>query len=71
MSLFARVDVEIVDTAGQEDFAEIRQLGYTGANVLIICYAVSNPASFRNIREIVSLLLLLYLMAYQSYAVIC
>ena len=52
MHLF-RVDVEIVDTAGQEDFAQIRRLGYQGANVLIICYAVSNLASFRNIREIV------------------
>eukprot|EP00924_Labyrinthula_sp_SR-Ha-C_P004726 maker-scaffold_1-snap-gene-9.19-mRNA-1 protein AED:0.27 eAED:0.27 QI:126/1/1/1/0.75/0.6/5/281/202 len=43
------VAVEIVDTAGQEEFRQIRQLGYQGADVLILCYSVSNPASFENL----------------------
>ena len=51
--VYFSVAVEIVDTAGQEDIGEIRKLAYRGAHVLIVCYDVSSPTSFKNVASMV------------------
>ncbi|MES1907135.1 MAG: Rho GTPase protein rac1 [Cercozoa sp. M6MM] len=38
------------DTAGQEDFNRLRPLSYPETDVFLICFAVSSPASFENVR---------------------
>ncbi|XP_030041689.1 rho-related GTP-binding protein RhoD [Microcaecilia unicolor] len=43
------VEMNLWDTAGQEDYDRLRPLSYTGANVIIICYDVTNPGSFDNV----------------------
>ena len=36
------------DTAGQEDYDELRPLSYPETDVFLICFSVVNPTSFRN-----------------------
>ncbi|XP_069485041.1 rho-related GTP-binding protein RhoD [Ambystoma mexicanum] len=43
------VEINLWDTAGQEDYDRLRPLSYTGANVILICYDVTNPGSFDNV----------------------
>jgi len=43
------VDLEIWDTAGQEDLSRIRPLAYAQADTYILCFAIDNPASVENI----------------------
>ena len=44
-----RVNLELWDTAGQEDFDRLRPLGYSETDVFLICYAVNLRSSFENI----------------------
>lgn len=44
------VSLEIYDTAGQEDFSEIRSLVYPGTDVFIMCYSCVVPRSLENIK---------------------
>ncbi|XP_055298691.1 ras-like GTP-binding protein RhoL [Sitodiplosis mosellana] len=37
------------DTAGQEDFDRVRSLSYPNTDCFIICYSISNRASFNNV----------------------
>merc|ERR1712113_192262 len=39
------------DTAGQEDFDQLRPLSYTEANIFVICFSVVSPASFENVES--------------------
>nr|XP_033776915.1 rho-related GTP-binding protein RhoD [Geotrypetes seraphini] len=43
------VEMNLWDTAGQEDYDRLRPLSYTGANVILICYDVTNPGSYDNV----------------------
>ncbi|KAM9372962.1 rho-related GTP-binding protein RhoD [Phaethornis superciliosus] len=43
------VTVHLWDTAGQEDYDRLRPLSYSDANVVLICFDVTNPNSFDNI----------------------
>ncbi|XP_029430976.1 rho-related GTP-binding protein RhoD [Rhinatrema bivittatum] len=43
------VEINLWDTAGQEDYDRLRPLSYTGAHVVLICYDVTNPGSFDNV----------------------
>lgn len=43
--------LELIDTAGQEDYDRLRPLSYNKANIFLVCYSVVNPASFTNVKE--------------------
>lgn len=44
-----RVDLDLWDTAGQEDYDKLRTLCYPGADVILLCFSVDNQASLQNI----------------------
>ncbi|KAF5906518.1 rho-related GTP-binding protein RhoJ, partial [Clarias magur] len=41
----------LYDTAGQEDYNQLRPLSYPNTDVFLICFSVVNPASFCNVQE--------------------
>ncbi|XP_007900420.1 rho-related GTP-binding protein RhoF [Callorhinchus milii] len=43
------VTLTLYDTAGQEDYDRLRPLAYQDANVVLICYDVTNPTSYENV----------------------
>ncbi|NWX14118.1 RHOF protein, partial [Aegotheles bennettii] len=43
------VTIHLWDTAGQEDYDRLRPLSYSDANVVLICFDVTNPISYDNI----------------------
>uniref|UniRef100_A0AC35GN55 Rho GTPase n=1 Tax=Panagrolaimus sp. PS1159 TaxID=55785 RepID=A0AC35GN55_9BILA len=43
--------VTVCDTAGEEDFNQLRPLSYPDADVFIVCYSVERPDSVKRIRE--------------------
>nr|XP_020459389.1 rho-related GTP-binding protein RhoV [Monopterus albus] len=45
------VKVQLLDTAGQEEFDEFRALSYAHMDVFLLCFSVVNPSSFHNITK--------------------
>ncbi|KAJ2809389.1 GTP-binding protein Rho1 [Coemansia guatemalensis] len=45
------VELALWDTAGQEDYDNVRYPCYSGASVVIICFSVDSPDSLENVRE--------------------
>ncbi|NXK96145.1 RHOF protein, partial [Formicarius rufipectus] len=43
------VTVQLWDTAGQEDYDRLRPLSYSDANVVLMCFDVTDRSSFENI----------------------
>ena len=43
--------LELVDTAGQEDYDRLRPLSYNKADIFLVCYSVVVPSSFTNVKE--------------------
>lgn len=41
----------LFDTAGQEDFDNMRHLCYPNTDIFLICFSVVNPSSFENARQ--------------------
>ena len=39
------VEMTIWDTAGQEDYADVRPISYNGANVFVICFNLTDKVS--------------------------
>ena len=44
--------LDILDTAGQGDYAALREQYYRAADVIIIMYSVTNLQSFENVRQV-------------------
>ncbi|KAJ2661232.1 GTP-binding protein Rho1 [Coemansia sp. RSA 1200] len=45
------VELALWDTAGQEDYDNVRYPCYNGANVVVICFSVDSPDSLENVQE--------------------
>ncbi|MBN3304282.1 rho-related GTP-binding protein RhoF [Amia ocellicauda] len=43
------INLNLYDTAGQEDYDRLRPLSYQNANLVLVCYDVTNPTSFDNV----------------------
>merc|ERR1711962_386587 len=43
-------ELELVDTAGQEDYDSLRPLSYQHTDVFLVCFSVVLPISFQNIK---------------------
>ncbi|KAM3874293.1 rho-related GTP-binding protein RhoF [Diretmus argenteus] len=43
------VRLNLYDTAGQDDYDRLRPLSYQEANMVLVCYDVTNPTSFENV----------------------
>jgi len=41
----------LFDTAGQEDYDQLRPLSYPSTDVFLVCFSIVNPASFENTKE--------------------
>ena len=46
-----KVRLNLWDTAGQEDYDNIRGLAYKDVDTFLICFSISSPASLNNVRE--------------------
>lgn len=42
---------ERLDTAGQGEYDKLRYLSYAQTDVVLICFAVNNPASLANVKD--------------------
>lgn len=45
------VRVQLVDTAGQEEFDEFRSLSYSHTDVFLLCFSMVNPSSFHSVTK--------------------
>ncbi|XP_036405704.1 rho-related GTP-binding protein RhoV-like isoform X2 [Megalops cyprinoides] len=45
------VRIQLMDTAGQEEFDGFRSLSYAHSDVFILCFSVVNPTSFQNVTK--------------------
>ena len=44
------VNIILWDTAGQEDYKQLRTTTYTNTDIFMICFSVVHPSSFENIK---------------------
>nr|XP_020495401.1 rho-related GTP-binding protein RhoG-like [Labrus bergylta] len=45
------VSLNLLDSAGSEDYDHIRPLSYNKVGVVIICFSIANPTSYENVRR--------------------
>lgn len=43
------VNVQLCDTAGQDDFDPLRSLCYPETDVFLVCFSVVNPSSYHSV----------------------
>ena len=44
--------MHLMDTAGQEDYAELRVLGHAKTNCFIVCFSVADKVTFNNLENV-------------------
>lgn len=44
-------ELQMWDTAGQEDYDRLRQLSYPDTDVILICYNIGMPDTLENVQE--------------------
>jgi len=44
------ISLGLWDTAGQEDYDRLRPLSYPQTDVFLICFSLTSPPSFENVR---------------------
>lgn len=47
-----QINLQLWDTAGQEDYAKLRPLSYPGTEVFLLCFSLVNPISLENVRNV-------------------
>jgi Ras-related C3 botulinum toxin substrate 1 len=47
-----QINLQLWDTAGQEDYKTIRPLSYTQTDVFVICFSLVSPTSLENVQNI-------------------
>lgn len=45
------ISLNLWDTAGQEEYDRLRTLSYPQTNIFIICFSISSPASYENVKH--------------------
>jgi small GTP-binding protein len=45
------MELVVWDTAGQEDYDQLRRLSYIDADAVVICYSIEEPSSLVNVVE--------------------
>lgn len=45
------VELSLWDTAGQEEYDRLRPLSYPDTDVILLCFAIDEVASFHNIWD--------------------
>lgn len=45
------MNLDLWDTAGQEDYERLRLLSYTQTDIVLLCFAIDNPISLYNIKD--------------------
>jgi len=48
------INLGLWDTAGSNEYNTLRPLSYPGTDVFIICFSISDPSSYENVRTKVS-----------------
>jgi len=43
--------LSIWDTSGQDEYKKLREFSYRKSDIFMICFAVIDPDSFRNVKE--------------------
>jgi small GTP-binding protein len=46
-----QINLQLWDTAGQEDYKKLRPLSYPQTDVFMICFSVVSPTSLENVRN--------------------
>ena len=44
-------NLELFDTAGQEEWEQLRRMMYANADVFLVCYSCMQPSSFDNVEK--------------------
>ncbi|MCI4386524.1 hypothetical protein PGIGA_G00063380 [Pangasianodon gigas] len=45
------ISLNLWDTAGQEEYDRLRTLSYPQTNVFVICFSISSPPSYENVKH--------------------
>lgn len=45
------ISLYLWDTAGQEEYDQLRTLSYLQTNIFVFCFSVGNPSSYANVRH--------------------